>query len=300
MTLRAKKPIEQPQRFQAVVYANRGVGKTHFCCSFPDSYYIDTEGLQKYRHFTKMLIDNNSVIIYVSEMTEIIQQIKELIKTKIIDGYEYKTVVIDSITFPFHLLANMEAERLSKGGKTEGVEYGINLAKAKRLTFELGMLISRLDMNCIITAHERTKFQDGNEIGKMSDVNDKLEYAVGTVFHLRKTGKSVNAFIEKSRYPELKSGESIDFSDGYKSVSSILGKEIFERETVSESLATLEQIEEFNRLDRLLNISEEKRNKWIQSFRAYSIDQLSSDNIQKCIDAMSKHFNGKQKIEETV
>lgn len=287
---KAKKPVVQPARFQAVVYANRGVGKTHFCCSFPHAYYIDTEGLSKYPHFVKMLLNNDSELIYLSELQDIRDALKYLLATK----HDYKTVVIDSITFPYQLMGNMEAERIAKPGKTEGTEFGINMAKAKRLAFEIGMLLTRLDLNVIVSAHEKVKYEGGIEVGKVSDVSDKLEYAVGTVIHLRQMGKGVSAFVEKSRYPELRRRELIDFDNGYEAISELLGKEVFEREVINEVLASKDQIAEFKRLESLLAIPEEKTNKWIQSFRAVSIDQLSSENIDKCIDAMKNQINKKQ------
>lgn len=282
--LRAKKPLVSEARFKAVVYANRGVGKTHFCCSFPDSYYIDSEGLSSYPHFIKMLNDNNSDIVSLHDLTEIIKEVNALLFTK----HHYKTLIIDSLTFPAHLLSNMEADRLSKNGKTDGSDYGRNLAKSKRLTFELGMLLCRLDMNCIVVCHEKTRFQNGEEVGKTSDANEKIEYSLGTVINLRRTGNHVRAFIEKSRYPELKANELIEFSNGYEIISSRLGKNVFERVVIPEELATQEQLSEFKRLTHALNVSEDIQIKWKINERSSSIEQMKKDSIQKYIDAMTK------------
>lgn len=292
MSLRAKKAVIKENRFQAIVYATRGVGKTHFCASFPDAYYIDTEGLESYKHFTKMLVSNKSDIVRLNEMSEIIREVKELLSVR----HNYKTLIIDSISFPFHLLANMEAERLSKAGsgRSEGTEFGANLAKAKRQVFELGMLITRLDMNVIITAHEKVRYQENVEIGKTADVNDKLEYSLGTVIHLIKMGDKVKAKIEKSRYPELKTNELIDFDDGFGTICTRLGDELFKRESKVEELATIDQIKEFDRLFKLMNYTDETRNKWIMHARASSLDQMSNENIKKCIDLMLTKLTGKQ------
>lgn len=279
MALRAKKPVIQEARFQAVVYGNRGVGKTHFCCSFPNSYYIDTEGLEHYPHFVKMLKDNGSEIVRLNDISEIIKEVKELMSTK----HDFKTIIIDSITFPVHLLANMEAERLTKNG-VDGTEYGKNLAKAKRLTFELGMLLTRADLNCVMTAHEKVKYEKSVEVGKSSDVHDKMEYSLGTVINLKRMGDKVKAFIEKSRYPQLKTFELIDFDDGYKMLSDRLGKQLFEREVKAEELATPEQITEFKRLVDALSVPEEMVQKYIINARANSIEQMNRDIMQKTIN----------------
>lgn len=292
MLLRAKKPIIKEARFKTVIFGNRGVGKTHFCCSFPNTYYIDTEGLEAHPHFVEMLINNGSDLARINELSEIIAEVKMLLSTK----HDYKTLVIDSITFPFHLLSNMEAERLAKKSKgdTEGTEFGANMAKAKRQVFELGMLLSRLDMNIIVVAHEKAKYQNGEEIGKMSDVNEKMEYALGSVINLRRVGKNVKAFIDKSRYKQLPSNEFIDFDNGYEILCDKFGKVIFTKESEAETLATKDQLEEAKRLIKVLSVPEEWLNKRVAACRAASIDQLTEKDMKELIDVMLSRLNEKE------
>lgn len=289
MALRAKKPVIKEARFQAVVYGNRGVGKTHFCCSFPNSYYIDTEGLENYPHFVKMLEANGSQIVRLNDLSEIIKEVKELMSTK----HDFKTIIIDSITFPIHLLANMEAERLNKKGE-DGTAFGRNLAETKRRTFELGMLLTRADLNCIITAHEKVKYEKNVEIGKASDVNDKMEYSLGTVINLFKVGDKVKARIEKSRYPELKSNDFIDFDNGYKTLCDKLGSNLFEREVTLEKLATDEQVAEFKRLIEILNIPDDIVQKCIINGRATTMEQMTFEHMEKTIKYFVAKVSGKE------
>lgn len=163
MALRAKPPVLEPNRFRALIYGNTGVGKTHFVASMPNVYYIDTEGMSKYKKFVDMLKENKSFLIQLFDLQEIINEVKELISVK----HDYKTLVIDSISIPCAHLANLEVDRLvKKTPSSEGTEFGANLAKVKRLIFQLGILLSRLDMNVIVTAHEKTKYEKSIEIGK--------------------------------------------------------------------------------------------------------------------------------------
>lgn len=290
LRLRAKKPIAQKSRFQAVIYANRGVGKSHFCCSLPNVYYIDTEGLEKYKHFVTMLGKNNSELVRLNDLNEIITELKALLSIK----HDFKTVVIDSITFPFHLLANMEAERIAKKESSEGTDYGKNLAKSKRLTFEIGMLLTRLDMNVIVIAHEKTKFEKDKEIGKTSDVTDKMEYALGTVINLRRSGDKVTAIVEKSRYSELKSNEILDFTDGYQTLVQRFGENVFVDQAEVIELASREQIEELTRLLAVLHIPDEKIQKLKANAQAADFDQMSSKHIQSAIDFyQNQHLKAK-------
>lgn len=282
MALRAKKAVVQEARFKSLIYANTGAGKTHFCCSFPSVYYIDTEGLQSYPHLVSRLESNNGMIVYLTELSEIIKEVQELLSTK----HEFKTLVIDSISFPYGWLAQSEAERLAKKSGGEGTEFGSNLAKAKRLIFQLGILLSRLDMNVIIVAHERIKYVDNKEVGKTFDISDKLAYSLGALLHLRLQGKTRKLFVEKSRYAELKTGDMIDFDEGYEVIKGLFGEHIFQREVKVEKFATRAQINEFVRLIDLLKIPEESVNKMLANANASCIDDVPEAFMQAAVDKL--------------
>lgn len=289
MALRAKKPVVKEARLKALLYADKGVGKTHFCCSFPDAYYIDTEGLEDYPHLVGMLESNGGQIVYLNEITEIIKEVTELLSTK----HSFKTLIIDSISFPYAWLSQAESERLAKKSpNTEGTEFGANLAKAKRLTFQLGILLSRLDMNVIVVAHEKQKFIDNKDAGKTFDISDKLAYSLGAVWNLKLLGKQRKLFVEKSRYAELKTGDFIDFDEGYQIIKSLYGEAIFVREVKTEKLATPEQIKELTRLIDLLKISEEVVGKLLTNAKAATMEQMTESFAQKAIDKLLLNLQG--------
>lgn len=289
MALKAVKPKVNKPRFKALVYANTGVGKTHFCCSFPSVYYIDSENLTDYPHLVDMIIQNDGVHVLLRELTDIIKEVKELLSVK----HSYKTLVIDSLSFPCGLLANLEAERLAaKSAGSEGTEFGANLAKAKRLTLHLGILLSRLDMNVVVSAHEKTRYVNGAEVGKTYDINEKMAYSLGTVLHLRQQGNSKKAFVEKSRYPQMRLGDLIDFTDGYESIVKIFGEEIFKDESKSEMLATQDQIIEVKRLIQLLSVPDETVQKILIKGQSQSWDEMNSELVQKCIENFKLKLQG--------
>lgn len=287
MALRAKKPEINEARIKALIYADKGAGKTHFCCSIPDTYYIDAEGVEDYPHLVKMLRDNGGDLVYLTELSEMITEVKELISTQ----HNYKTLVIDSISFPFGWIAQLEAERLqNKSPGTEGTEFGANLAKAKRLIFQLGILLSRLDMNVIVVAHEKTKYMDGKDIGKTFDINDKMAYSLGAVWHLRLQGQSRKLFIEKSRYIEMKTGELIDFDEGYFVLKESFGEQVFKRESKARKLATIDQLKECKRLIQDLHIPDETVQKMIINAKSQSLEDIESEKMQDFINKMRKRF----------
>lgn len=200
--LRAKKPEAVKNiRFKAVLYADKGAGKTHFCCSIPHSYYIDTEKLQDYDKFVDMIISNQGDIVYLTELQEIITEVKTLMSVK----HHYKTLIIDSITFPAMWLAQMEAERIIKNSKNPelSLSFSPQLQKVKRLTNTLAMMLMRLDMNVILCAHEKQKYQKGEQIGVEAEVSEKMAYALGTVLNLRLIAGKRKLYVDKSRYKFL-------------------------------------------------------------------------------------------------
>lgn len=290
MALRARRPkVTDIPRFKAFVYAAQGTGKTHFCCSFPDTYYIDSEGLEDYPQFVDMLHKNNSELIYLTELTEIIKEVKDLLSTK----HTYKTLVIDSLSFPYGWMTQMEADRLQKKSpNTEGTEFGANKAKAVRLAYQLGILLTMLDMNVIVTSHERVKYSDGEEVGKTFDVTDKLAYSLGAVLHMRLQGKQRKFFVEKSRYTQFKANDLIDFEDGYQYIKSAFGEEIFVRESKPVDLATNDQIGNFNRLSNILGITDEQIQVKLRTQKAESLESVHKEVMEKWIETLTSKING--------
>lgn len=293
MALRAKAPEFQPNRFKALVYGGTGSGKTHFCCSFPNVYYIDTENVLKYPHYVKMLKENNSVAADIQQIEEIIKEVKDLMSVK----HAYKTLVIDSLSMPCGWLAQLEVDRLVNASKNkiEGTEFSAHMAKPKRLTFHLSMLLTRLDMNVIVTAQEKQKYAydkvtgENKVVGETFDISDKMGYALGTVMHFKPTaGYSKVAYMEKSRYSELPNKTSIPFDDGFDVLKQRFGDEMFFRDVVSEKFATKEQLDQLNHFIKVLNVSEEAYEKWLTSCKCASFDEMSEIQIMKYIDACSK------------
>lgn len=290
MPLRAKKPEYQPNRFKALIYGSTGSGKSHFCCSFPNAYYIDTEGVLKYPHYVKMLQDNNSDAVEIMDLEEIIKEVKELMSAK----HNYKSLILDSASMPCNWLSTLEIERLvneskNKGKPIEGTEFGANKAKAARLLNHLIMLLIRIDMNVIITSHEKTKFVDDKEAGKTPDINEKMAYALGTAIHFRPTTKNSRvAYFDKSRYPELPNKECIQFDDGFKVLKEKFGDDMFYREVVPEKFATKEQLDTLNHLIKVLNVPEESYQKWLTTCKCASFDEMTETQIDTYINACNK------------
>lgn len=293
MALKGKVPevLNEP-RFKALFYGNHGVGKSHVMCSIKDAYVIDTENLGEYPDFMEMLKNNNSAYAAVSDLSEIVDEIKELMSTP----NHYKTVIIDSLTPPYLMAVGMEAERLSNKEKnTEGTEFGKNTAKPKRALASLALLLSRIDMNVIVTAHEKALYEGGEEIGKIYDIPDKMGYMLGAVFHLTLAGKNRKARVIKSRYgKQFPINDFLDFNDGYGEICKRMGVKTFERDAVTEPLASESQMSEFAQLCNILSVPEESINKWLSKGKASNLSELSAKNLSALINSLKDRINQPQ------
>lgn len=288
MALKGKIPTEIiPGRFKALVYGTHGVGKSHLCCEFKNAYIIDTENLSEYPDFMGQLRDNKSAVASVNDLSEIVDEVKALISTK----HNYKTLIIDSLSPPYLSMCAMEADRLaSKEKGTEGTEYAKNTQKPKRLLMSLAFLLSRLDMNVIVTSHEKSKFANGIEVEKTYDIPDKMGHLLGIVLHISLNGNSRKARVIKTRWrKQFPINDFMDFSNGYEEVCRRMGISVFEKDAKIEPLATNEQISEFENLCKLLSVPEETVNKWILKGQASELSELSQTTIQ----AMINHLKSK-------
>lgn len=115
---------------------------------------------------------------------------------------------------------------------------------------------------------------------------------MGSVLNIRIQGGSRKAFIQKTRYSEFKPLEIIDFENGFEVLKSRLGNDIFYRESKVETLATKEQLSEVKRLIELLNFPEESIQKWLTAGQSNSLDEMSSEKLQKCIDHLKSQVRG--------
>ncbi len=147
-------------------------------------------------------------------------------------------------------------------------------------------------MNVIVVAHEKQKFVDNKDAGKTFDISDKLAYSLGAVWNLKLLGSRRKLFVEKSRYSEIKTGDFIEFDEGYETVKSLFGANIFAREVKVEKLASPDQVKELTRLIDLLKISEETVGKLLTNAKAATMEQMTEAFAQKAIDKLLLNLQG--------
>ena len=280
MALKAKKPQEITPRLKALFYGSAGCGKTMAAINFPKPYIIDTEGSTNKPQYVKAINKTDGAVLMTVDFDEMVNEVRSLLSEK----HEYKTLVIDSLTLLYNDL-------LEKAEKKVGTEFGRHYGEANKRMKQLLNLLFRIDMNVIITCHQKNEYGSNlSVLGQTFDGYKKLDYLFDLVFEIQKRGKERVGMIRKSRIETLPDGETIPFS--YDEISKRYGKEILERDSVSETLSTETQVKEIERLIELLKVPDETCQKWLDKANSQNWREMSFTYIQKCIEHLRKTING--------
>lgn len=278
--LKAVKPESIDKRLKALFYGTSGVGKTTAAISFPKVYLIDTEKGSENSQYTKILSKNGGVIFQTSDFDELMNEVKTLLTEK----HEYKTLVIDPLTTLYNDL-------LDKSALKNGTEFGRHYSDANKQIKHLLNLLLRLDMNVIITSHAKNEYgQNMSVLGQTFDCYKKLDYLFDLVFEVQKRGKERVGLIKKSRIETFTDTESFPFS--YDEIAKRYGKDILERDSIAQELASDNQIKELLRLIDLIKVPIEVYQKWLDKASSEKWEEMPKDAIQKCIDYLTSKIKG--------
>lgn len=280
MALRAKKPEAIQKRLKALFYGGAGVGKTTASIQFPSPYLIDTEKGAENEQYIKLLKKSGGAVFQTSDFDELIKEVKLLLTEK----HEYKTLVIDPLTTLYNDL-------LDKSAIKNGTDFGRHYNEANKRIKHLLNLLLRLDMNVIITSHAKNEYgQNMAVLGQTFDCYKKLDYLFDLVFEIQKRGKERVGIIKKSRIEAFPDGDQFSFS--YEKIAELYGRDIVERESICEKLATKEQLEEVKRLIDLFKVPEETYQKWLDKANAESFEEMNEESIAKVITYLQSKIKG--------
>lgn len=278
MALRGKKPEQVKTRLKAFFYGKAKVGKTTAAIQFVKPYLIDTEGGAIHKKYKDILRKQEGVIFETNDCDEIINEVKALLTTK----HDYKTLVIDSLTTVYNDLVDKYEEIV-------GTEYGKHFNAANKKMKHLYNLLARLDMNVIITSHAKNEYGDNMKVIEQTfDCYKKLDYLFDLIIEIQKQAKKRYGFIKGTRLEGFEEGDRFEFS--YEEILKRYDKESLEREAISETLATKEQIFEINRLTNLLKVNPEIIDKWLDKAKATTWEEMPETHIVKCIDYLKKQI----------
>jgi hypothetical protein len=272
MSLRAVKPEAIEKRLKAFLYGAAGTGKTTFCASFPQAYYIDSEKGCENEQYIGLLIKNGSSVFRTNDFDELLKEVISLLACK----HDYKTLVIDSIT-------TIHNDLIDKMAIKHGTDYGKNFSEANKKMKHLCNLLMRLDMNILISSHSKNEYGSNMAVlGQTYDAYKKLDYIFDLVFEVQKRGLERYAVTKKSRVSSIPDGESFLFS--YDEIANRYGKEILLRDAVPQELATDEQVKQLNELITINKIFPDVQRKWLDKSGSETFYEMPKDSIQKLID----------------
>jgi hypothetical protein len=279
MSLRAVKPEAIEKRLKAFLYGAAGTGKTTFCASFPQAYFIDSEKGAENQQYIDLLVSNGSSVYQTNDFDELMKEVISLLTCK----HEYKTLVIDSLTTIHNDLVDKMVLKLQIPGKTDGTEFGRHFSEANKRMKHLCNLLMRLDMNILITSHAKDEYGANLAVlGVTFDCFKKIDYMFDLVFEVQKRGSERYCVAKKSRVSSIPDGESFLFS--YDEIANRYGKEILLRDAVPQELATETQLEDLILLMNQHKIPAELRQKWLDKAGSETFSEMPRDSIQKLID----------------
>jgi len=288
--LKAKAPEETTKRLKCLFYGTAGSGKTTAAIQFPKPYLIDTEGgAENAEYVAKLRAAGGSYLGPREGATDfdvLLEQVTALLSEK----HDYRTLIIDPLTVVYNEMLERSADKV-------GTDYGKHKAEPDRKIKHLLTLLTRVDMNVIITSHAkpnwvRAKDAKGKETviseGNTFDCYGRLDYLFDLVIEVGKRGKDRVGTVRKTRIAAFPEGEVFPFN--YSEMADRYGAVTIEAEAKPESLATPDQIAEAERLVKLLNIQPDMTDKWFAKAQAESWVEMPADTIGKCIEYMRKQI----------
>lgn len=287
--LKAKPPAEvKPGHSKLMVFGRSGVGKTWFALSFPNPYYIDTEGGADLSHYMQRLTESGGAYLGPTDGSNDFETLHDQIKALATEEHQYKTLVIDSISKIYQTAIATEQERL--GTKDA---FGASKKPAVSNMRRLINWIDRLDMNVVFIAHEAPEWgvvnEERKEIGKMPDVWDKLIYELDLTLRIEQHSRSlITATVFKTRLTGFPAGERFDLLKGaedvgYANFAARYGKDYIEATPQPIKLAAKKDVDEFLRLAALINLSEETREKIKEKAQIEKWEELPAEKCAELI-----------------
>lgn len=285
--LRGKKPNAVVKRLKALFFGAAGVGKTTAAIQFPRPYLIDTERGAENSQYVKLLEQSGGHHFFTADFDDVLTEVTTLLTEK----HEFRTVIIDPLTVVYNDLLDKSARMLATKDDPAGTAFSRHKGPADRKVKHLLNLLTRLDMNVIVTSHAKGEWKNGQPTGVDTfDCYNKLDYLFDLVFQVQKRGDKRVGVVKKTRHEGFPEGEVFPFS--YEEVANRYGREILERKAQSETLASKEQVDEIKRLVELLKIPAEMTDKWLDKAMAETWVEMPAADIQKCIDYLSKTLAG--------
>lgn len=298
MTLRGKPPVAGNKRLKALLYSQAGGGKTYACSQLHKVYFIDAERGAENDEYVNNILQAGGAYLFLTTFEELLAEVKALMTVQ----HDYLTLVIDPLTIIYNDMIASHTAKLAANEKKEEDDPTItSFGRCKQIPDKkmkhLLMLLTKLDMNVVITSHAKPKYEKAGdafkEVGFTFDCYSKLEYLFDLVLELQKRGKDRYAVVKKTRIAGFPDGEAFKFS--YDELADRYGRQQLERRSKAIEFATPEQLQRFRELTDMLIVPWATIDGWLEKAQAASWEEVSTDVIAKCISYLETQ---EQKLEK--
>jgi len=292
--LKAIKPTEVVEsKPKILVFGRAGVGKTWTSLDFPACYYIDTEDGASRKQYMDKLTKSGGVYFGVEQGSLDFATVIEQVKALATEEHSYKTLVIDSFTQLFGGEIAKQTEKMIASGYDMTKTYGAEKKPAVSHSRQLINWLQKIDMNVILICHEKIDWADTtSKPGQQAityDGWDKAEFLLDLVINVKKIGDEARkAYVKKSRITAFPDASNFNWS--YNDFAEKYGKSIIEGEVKQIELAGPEQLKTLEGLREVVKLSDDWQDKIFSKFKVESFDELSSSDITKIIEALSKQL----------
>lgn len=291
LATRVKPPTAATKpRVKMLVFGATFSGKT-YASIWPDAYILDTE--QGTVHYDEMLAKNRCARQHTTSIDEAIATIQTLIT----GGHDFRTLVIDPITTLYedsqHKWIDLYTgfhEAKGEKSKAEMQDFGpAYWGKVKREQKRLIALLKKIDMNVVVTAHEKDKYESGGSlkvIGATFDAMRDFDYHFDVVLRLVPQGKNRKAYTLKDRTHRFP--DSFDYD--YETIRTLAGEDAVERKAEAVVMATAAQLARLDQLLESIKIKPETISAWFRKAQVEDWGEMDSDTIGKCITYLEQQI----------
>lgn len=285
--LRAKDPKKaKPSKPKILIFGKPGVRKTWVSLDFPSVYYIDAEAGADLDHYTDKLQKSGGVYMGpedgANDMKVVVEEIVNLATIE----HDYRTLVIDSYSKLYNTAIQEEYEKIESNGYDMDKTFGREKKPAISATRKMIRWFDRLDMNVILICHQKDLWKNGEAIGVTFDGWDKLEYELHLALRIDHIGANFDAVVTKSRLKQFMDGEKFKWS--YEAFAKKYGKDIIEAKAQITEVASPDQVKALQGLLQAVKVDDATVTKWQSKAEVSDWSQMTSTDIQKCIDFLMK------------
>lgn len=277
--LNAISPKKINKRLKLFIYGPPKVGKTMCAIQFPKPYLIDTEGGAVHDQYVELLNQQEGAIFQCTQAKEVLKEIDALHTEK----HSYKTLIIDSVSI---LYSNLINDLIPKTTDKFGEPY----QSANRLFLPLIYSLIDLDMNVVVIAHSKTKYESSNSGGKSKmescgetfDCYKKIPFLFDLIVEAQYRGGQRVGIVKGSRLLNFKEDETFEFN--YKSFADRYDLNALEREMMPKKLASDELLDVLQHYIKVLDIPIKISSKWLAKANIDTFAEMEETDIIKCIE----------------